>query len=243
MKADIPEVVDNFQFDGKFLEANPYGFGHINDTYSVWFRKNGAGYRYLLQRINHNVFKQPAELMQNIERVTRHLRHKIVTAGGNPDRETLTLIPTHAGESYYVTSTGNYWRAYIFIEDALAHQVVKHPAHIYHAAKAFGKFQQLLTRLSFDITHIKNSRYRQSRLGADQTLPSPARAMAGKNIEPALLSGQRWLNGKPPPIMATRFGPAIGLEPNRPQSKPPGSTTIGPGRCVAKTEPCHQDHT
>lgn len=150
MKADIPEVVDNFQFDGKFLEANPYGFGHINDTYSVWFRKNGAGYRYLLQRINHNVFKQPAELMQNIERVTRHLRHKIVTAGGNPDRETLTLIPTHAGESYYVTSTGNYWRAYIFIEDALAHQVVKHPAHIYHAAKAFGKFQQLLSDFPAD---------------------------------------------------------------------------------------------
>jgi len=80
MKLDFAEIVRHFQFEGNLLEANPYGFGHINDTYTAWFRRaDGVVHRYLLQRINHNVFKNPEELMQNIERVTIHLRKKIIT--------------------------------------------------------------------------------------------------------------------------------------------------------------------
>ncbi|RPI70192.1 MAG: mucin desulfatase, partial [Desulfobacteraceae bacterium] len=82
--------------------------------------------------------------MQNIERVTTHLRQKIIAAGGNPDRETLNLIPTVEGKTFYKTPDGNYWRAYIFIEDALTYQVVENLQHIYNAAAAFGKFQKLL---------------------------------------------------------------------------------------------------
>jgi len=169
MISDIPEVVNNFQFKGKFLEANPYGFGHINDTYSAWFRNsNGVGHRYLLQRINHNVFKKPAELMQNIERVTTHLQKKIIAAGGNPERETLNLIPTTGDKSFYVTSTGNYWRAYIFVEDALAYQVVENPDHIYNAAKAFGKFQKFLSDFPAGQLHdtIPNFHHTAKRLEA-----------------------------------------------------------------------------
>ncbi len=145
MSSAVAQVVSHFQFQGEYLRAHPYGFGHINDTYAAYFRQaDGATRRYLLQRINHNVFKNPPQLMQNIQRVTSHLRKKIAAAGGDPDRETLTLIPTTNSQSYLLTDEGNYWRAYIFIEGAKTYEEVVHLAHYYNASKAFGRFQQLL---------------------------------------------------------------------------------------------------
>ncbi len=146
MKTDFAAMVKHFQFEGNFLEASPCGFGHINDTYAARFRKpDGIAHRYILQRINHNVFKNPEELMQNVEAVTTHLRRKIIVAGGDPERETLNLIPTVEGKTFYETHDGNYWRAYIFIEGAQTYQVVENLDHVCNAAKAFGKFQRLLS--------------------------------------------------------------------------------------------------
>jgi Ser/Thr protein kinase RdoA (MazF antagonist) len=143
---DIAAIVENFQFEGDYVKAHPYGFGHINDTYAVYFRRsNGWMRRYILQRINHYVFKDPVGLMENIQKVTDHLREKIKRAGGNADRETLTLIPSVSGKSYYKSPQGNYWRGYIFIEDARTYQTVESMAHIYNAALAFGRFQNRLS--------------------------------------------------------------------------------------------------
>ena len=151
MKPDFENVVRHFQFKGDFREADPYGFGHINDTYAAWFRKaDGVAHRYLLQRINHDVFKQPEELMQNIEGVTVHLSKKVVASGGNPERETLNLIPTVDGGSFYRSPGGNYWRAYIFIEEAKTYEVVESLDHVYNAANAFGRFQRLLADFPAD---------------------------------------------------------------------------------------------
>jgi len=146
MEPNFAAIVKHFDFEGDFLKANPYGFGHINDTYAAYFRKaDGAIHRYILQRINHNVFKRPEELMQNIEKVTTHLRKKIARAGGDPERETLNLIPSVEGGAFHRMPDGNYWRAYIFIEGARAYQVVESLTHVYNAARAFGRFQGLLS--------------------------------------------------------------------------------------------------
>ncbi len=146
MKPDFSEIVKNFKFEGDFLDASLYGFGHIHDTYIVRFRKaNGVVHRFVLQWINHYVFKNPEGVMQNIEGVTAHLRKKIITTGGDPERETLNLIPAVEEKTFYRAHDGNYWRAYVFIEDAQTYEVVKNLAHIYNAAKAFGKFQKLLS--------------------------------------------------------------------------------------------------
>lgn len=145
MSSAVAQVVQHFQFEGEYTRSHPYGFGHINDTYAAYFRQgHGTTRRYILQRINHNVFKNPPQLMQNIHGVTRHLREKISAAGGDPDRETLTLIPTTEGNSYLLTDEGDYWRAYIFIEGAKTYEEVENLAHYYNASQAFGRFQQLL---------------------------------------------------------------------------------------------------
>lgn len=145
MSLDLAAIVRHFRFEGDFLEARPYGFGHINDTYAARFRKaDGVVHRYVFQRINHHVFENPEELMQNVERVTAHLRKKIIAAGGDPERETLNLIPTTDGNIFFKTDSGNYWRAYILIKGAQTYQVAKNLDHVYSVAYAFGRFQKLL---------------------------------------------------------------------------------------------------
>lgn len=146
LKYDIKNIAKNFTFKGKLIKAEPYGFGHINDTFAVTFEKEDKRkHRYILQRINHNIFKEPELLMKNIESVTKYLRNIIIQNNGDPNRETLTLIPALDGKCFYKDSDGNYWRGYIFIEGATTYQTVEKPEHFYNSGKAFGKFQRLLS--------------------------------------------------------------------------------------------------
>ncbi len=154
MSPDFAGVVKNFAFAGEFLDASVHDCGHINDTYVARFRQaDGTARRYILQRVNTRVFKEPDRLMANIEAVTRHLRRKIVAAGGDPERETLNLIPTGDGNCHYVSPEGDYWRAYIFIEGAQTYQVVESPRHMYNAGRIFGRFQYWLNDFPAERLH------------------------------------------------------------------------------------------
>lgn len=126
------------QFDVEF-EPQAYGNGHINDTYIVQSTP-----RYILQRINTEVFKKPIELMDNVKAITEFLRGKIKENGGNPDRETLTLVNTIDDKTFYKTEDGLYFRMYKFIDNAKSYEVVENPDQFYNAARAFGKFQNML---------------------------------------------------------------------------------------------------
>ena len=142
MAHDLRQVSGQFDIPGEYLGGGPYGTGHINDTYAVRFEEGGREARYILQRINHEIFKDVPRLMENIQRVVEHVRAKLTAAGGHdPDRETLTIIPARDGGPYYRSPAGNYWRAYIFIEGAQTYDYVESTAQAREAAKAFGRFQ------------------------------------------------------------------------------------------------------
>jgi hypothetical protein len=139
------EAAKSFSFEGRFLEAEPYGGGHINDTFAASFElEDNSVKRYILQRINTNVFKKPVELMENIANVTAHIRKAVIQRGGDPQRETLNIIPTVDGGNLYRDSEGGYWRAYLFVEDTVTYDKVENEKDLYNSARAFGKFQQLL---------------------------------------------------------------------------------------------------
>jgi Ser/Thr protein kinase RdoA (MazF antagonist) len=151
MAPDLEKIAKQFQFEGHILEINRYWSGHINDTYTV--RSQGVDdreHRYVLQRINQYVFKKPEELMQNVEAVTAHLRRKIIAAGGDPERETLNLVPTLEGRSFHKTPEGDYWRVYLLIENARTYEVAASLEHVYNASNAFGRFQQMLSDFPAD---------------------------------------------------------------------------------------------
>ena len=101
-----------FAFPGTFVEAIPYGNGHINDTYRLTFEQSGRLVHYILQQMNRKVFRKPEELMENIEGVTAWLKKKIQENGGDIYRETLNVIPSAEGKAWCVDDTGEYWRAY-----------------------------------------------------------------------------------------------------------------------------------
>lgn len=146
MKPDFDPIVKQFRFEGELIGAAPYGSGHINDTYAAVFKKpDGGTRRYILQRINHRVFKEPEKLMSNIERITRHLKDKITANHGDTERETLNVIPTKSGAGFLKTDEGDYWRGYVFIERARTYDIVENRDHFYNAGRAFGKFQKLLS--------------------------------------------------------------------------------------------------
>ena len=154
MEALIMEVVEHFCFQGTYKEKKPWGNGHINDTYLVTFDADpGIQKRYILQRMNKSIFKNPEQLMENITSVTGFLREKIKENGGDPDRETLHVITTKDGSSYYVDSEGEYWRAYNFIEDAVSYDLVEKPEDFYESALTFGRFQRLLADYPAETLH------------------------------------------------------------------------------------------
>jgi Phosphotransferase enzyme family len=143
---DVSAIACQFQIDGEFVGATTHGSGHINDSYCVTFHQAGRPVRYILQRINHNIFKNPIALMENIQRVTSHLAAKV---SGEPDRSrlVLTLVPTHDERAWYVDADGGDWRTYRFIENAHTYDAVESADQAFQAAKAFGRFQKLLVDL------------------------------------------------------------------------------------------------
>jgi Ser/Thr protein kinase RdoA (MazF antagonist) len=136
MAYNLNEVISKFDITNSI---EPYGDGHINDTYLA-----KADTKFILQRINHSIFKNPEKLMENIQNVTEHLGKKIKEEGGDVTRETLTIIKTLDGKSFYKDEDGNYFRMYVFIDNATTYQKIENPMHFYSAAKAFGKFQKNL---------------------------------------------------------------------------------------------------
>lgn len=141
----ITEALDQFQIEGALEEYGVFGSGHINDTYRLTFAEPGGEKKdYILQRMNREIFTKPDELMENVVGVTSFLRKKIVEKGGDPDRETLNIVPTKAGNSYFTDSYGECWRVYKFIEDAVSYDAVENPDDFYQSAVSFGNFQHLL---------------------------------------------------------------------------------------------------
>jgi Ser/Thr protein kinase RdoA (MazF antagonist) len=146
-RVEVRAVAAQFRLHGKFLEGKPYGSGHINDTFVVSYDQAGVPVRYILQRINHRVFKQVPALMENIGRVTSHLAHQLAADPGADARAALTLVPTLDGQVYAQDREGNFWRTYLFIEGARTYDVIETTAQAEAAASAFGRFQVLLAGL------------------------------------------------------------------------------------------------
>ena len=140
----VHEAIDGFKLPGELKECIRYGSGHINDTYRLTYETPQGTKRYILQRMSKSIFKKPVELMENVSGVTAWLRKKIIENGGDPERETLTLVKSNDGLPYFVDSTGEYWRVYLFIEGATCYDAVKDDNDFYQSAVAFGHFQRLL---------------------------------------------------------------------------------------------------
>lgn len=137
---NLENIVKHFKFKGQFIEGNNYGEGHINDTYLVVFQEEENKNYYILQRLNSNIFKNIAQLMNNVKLVTDFVRSKVIEAGGDPSRECMKIIDTVEDKTYFDDGKGNYWRAYDFIQGTISYQVVDNEDVFKDTGRAFGVF-------------------------------------------------------------------------------------------------------
>ncbi|HHX72066.1 MAG TPA: aminoglycoside phosphotransferase family protein [Clostridiales bacterium] len=152
----ISKIVSHFPLAGRLIKIIPIIQGHINTTYRLITEDDeGIPHSYALQAINQYVFKNPEEVMENICAVTAHLHKKILAAGGNPEREALTVIYAKDGKSFHIDERGEYWRIYHFIRGASTYDTVQNARHLYNAGYAFGRFQTLLA--DFPIHTLKDT--------------------------------------------------------------------------------------
>ena len=147
---EIKNITSAFVLEDNLTECIPYGSGHINDTYRLTY---DTGKHYILQKMNRSIFTKPVELMENVSGVTAWLKKKIQENGGDVERETLNLVMTKDGLPYYVDEDGEYWRVYLFIENATCYDMVKDEEDFYQSAVAFGHFQRLLADYPAETLH------------------------------------------------------------------------------------------
>ncbi|NOY75868.1 MAG: aminoglycoside phosphotransferase family protein, partial [Kiritimatiellaeota bacterium] len=145
MTQKLRDIGAAFRLYGDYVSSEPYGSGHINDTFVVAYDQGGIPVRYIFQRINHSIFKDPVALMDNIVRVTSHQHAK--NAGSESTRRAMTVINTIDGLPYHVDPEGEYWRVYVMIEKARTYDVLESAEQAFQAAKAFGEFQRRLVDL------------------------------------------------------------------------------------------------
>ncbi len=153
MKHDIKSIVKHFRICGELTEIRPLPRGHINDTYVLTTRENEHTVRYILQRINHTVFRDPPSVMGNIIRVTEHIRSRMQRI--DPDRASrqLTVIAGVDDTCFHKDARGSFWRVYNFIEDAVAYDTIESAELAYEAARMFGWFQKMLIDLPGPALH------------------------------------------------------------------------------------------
>ena len=146
----MTEIFSRFQLKDRVTAAKPFGNGHINDTFLAITDEGKP--KYILQRINRFVFTNPDAVMENIVGVTQYLRGIITADNGDPDRETLTMVPTVDGEWLFWDLEGSPWRCMVFIENMVAHELAN-PQILEAAGRRFGEFLRRLDHYPADSLH------------------------------------------------------------------------------------------
>ena len=170
---DLSWLGKQLEIDGEFISAVAYGSGHINETFAATYEMGAVGKgtetrqcRFIHQRINSNIFKDPTTLMCNLARVTQHIRGKLEAQGEEDlERRVLTLISTRDNIDWVIDERGNYWRTFQFIEGATTFDVVETVDQAREVGYAFGEFQSQLIdlgppQLAFTIPDFHNTRER-----------------------------------------------------------------------------------
>lgn len=144
-----PEILTAFGLE-EDAAFSPIVSGHINDT----FRISSETGSYIIQRINQYVFKSPGEIMENITSVTDFLKQKIEARNGDVARETLSVVKTVEGESFFLDAVGEYWRCVTYIDNATAYESVEDANMLREAGRAFGNFQNMLSDFPADTLRV-----------------------------------------------------------------------------------------
>jgi len=186
---NFESIVNQFAIYGEFEGIEPYGGGHINQTYHSRWNQAGMRVHYIHQRINEKVFLKPDELMENIVCVTRHIAKKMKNDGvEDASRRVLTVIPSKEGKLWARDDEGGWWRTCLFIENTHTLEITDSPAAAFFLGRSIAIFQQQLVdlggeRLHETIPNFHNMQKRYERFY--DALSSDCKGRA-KDVEPEI---------------------------------------------------------
>jgi Ser/Thr protein kinase RdoA (MazF antagonist) len=195
----LTSIISQFVIPGTLVKAGRFGSGLINDTYLCEFAINGNLRKYILQCINAAVFKNPEQVMENVEVVTTHIARKLRAKGvADPFTVTPALIPSRQGRSYILDDSGYYWRMFHFIESGIVYDTVQDAHHAREVGRGLGRFQSLVSDLrperlhdtlpgfhhtvayleGYDLALSTDVEHRSADLGKERTFVGTRRALA-----------------------------------------------------------------
>ena len=185
MQSKYQNIAALFPIEGEITDIRPFGNGHINDTLGVTVRtpEGSEEVKYVLQRINHNVFKDVDTLQGNIFAVTEHIRRKLEAEGDKDvDRHVLTFIRTKDGKEY-CKYEDEYWRLMRFVKGSKSYEAVT-PELAREAGAAFGKFQAMLSDLPKGTLGDTIPRFHDMAFRLEELREAVAKDAAGRVNEP-----------------------------------------------------------
>ncbi len=184
----LREALDAYTFPEILLSVDRYGKGHINDTFcAVCQSQEGNAIRFIIQRLSNAAFPHPEELMENFVGITSFLRNKILADGGDPARETLSVVKTKDGRDFYTDAYGRVWRLMPFIENTDCYQSAT-PELFEASARTFGRFQRLLNGYPAETLHetIPNFHNTEDRLAKFLTAVAADKLGRAKDVQPEI---------------------------------------------------------
>ncbi len=178
----VREIAAQFAIPGRFAESAAHGSGHIHDTFVLRFEDAGRFARYVLQRINTGVFRDPAALMDNLSRICAHQRRALERErASDPERRHLRLVSTREGRTHWIDAGGGHWRCFHFLEGTRSFDHVETQQQAYETARTFGCFAARMSdfegaRLAVTIPHFHDLQHRYTALQAAIRRDSHGRA-------------------------------------------------------------------
>ena len=164
----LQEISKKFQIYGEILHAETLKIGHINETYTATYDQGGTRVRYIHQKINRSVFKNPVGVMKNVMRVTTHIRKKQEARNvRDATRRSLVVIPARDGKSFVENGDHEVWRTFVFVEGVETYEAVQTPEQAFQAGRAFGEFRYGISSMILgnsipNVLLISRSRRRQA---------------------------------------------------------------------------------
>ncbi len=145
-------MAELFDVQGRLVGVTPAGSGNVNDTYVAVFRTTFSEERFIVQKLNLNVFPSPDAVMQNMRVVTEHVHERLEAEADEADRiwQLPRIIPTKCGQDYFINDDNECWRAISLIESATAYEKVESPEHANEVGTVMGQFQRLISDIDID---------------------------------------------------------------------------------------------
>lgn len=151
MKAAL--MARRFNVDGRLVTVTPTGKGNVNDTFLAIFRTTFSEQRFILQKLNLQVFTSPQAVMQNMKVITEHVHRKLEQETALSDRiwQLPRIIPTKDGEDFLLDEDGDCWRAISLIASATSYEHIQNLEHAHEAGFVVGQFQRLISDVPVEL--------------------------------------------------------------------------------------------